>query len=373
VWRPELSPRTVARALILTGVMYLIFGATILAASNQVVELGVQYGGPRLERSIFSIGAHWTYEPCPLGQQCQLSFQVPPEGMVAPVFVFYQLSEVYQNYLRYTTSKNDAQLSGQADVVPDPNRDCKTDYVSVSTANNETKSYLPCGLQAHSLFNDSYALDSTLAFISDTGIAWDTDLRTKFHNPPEFPELCDNGTTICLSSEYPTVFAAGNDGVRNEHFVVWMRLAALPTFRKLYGRIDTDIPGGVNLTINVTSHFPVDSFGGSKALILSTASWTGGRNLFLGTAFIVSGAVFLGLGLLIISKEYFFPRQLGREGDLETPLVMRARQYRQDDRGTSRHSRYEPLPDEGDDKPTDDETSSTHASTNASMFGQAVD
>ncbi len=227
-------------------------------------------------RSIFSIGAHWTYEPCPLGQQCQLSFQVPPEGMVAPVFVFYQLSEVYQNYLRYTTSKNDAQLSGQADVVPDPNRDCKTDYVSVSTANNETKSYLPCGLQAHSLFNDSYALDSTLAFISDTGIAWDTDLRTKFHNPPEFPELCDNGTTICLSSEYPTVFAAGNDGVRNEHFVVWMRLAALPTFRKLYGRIDTDIPGGVNLTINVTSHFPVDSFGGSKALILSTASWTVG-------------------------------------------------------------------------------------------------
>ena len=29
-----------------------------------------------------------------------------------------------------------------------------------------------------------------------------------------------------------------------EHFIVWMRPAGLPSFRKLWGRIETDLPVG---------------------------------------------------------------------------------------------------------------------------------
>lgn len=55
-------------------------------------------------------------------------------------------------------------------------------------------------------------------------------------------------------------------GVTNEHFIVWMRTAALPQFRKLYGKIDTDIPAGTTLTFNVDAYFEVTSFGGKKSL-----------------------------------------------------------------------------------------------------------
>jgi hypothetical protein len=39
--------------------------------------------------------------------------------------------------------------------------------------------------------------------------------------------------------------------VTNEHFIVWMRTAGLPTFRKLYGKIDQDLPAGTQLSFAV--------------------------------------------------------------------------------------------------------------------------
>lgn len=39
----------------------------------------------------------------------------------------------------------------------------------------------------------------------------------------------------------------------DEHFVVWMRTAALPTFRNLYGRIEHDLVAPAEVRFNVTA------------------------------------------------------------------------------------------------------------------------
>jgi hypothetical protein len=44
--------------------------------------------------------------------------------------------------------------------------------------------------------------------------------------------------------------------VENEHFMVWMRMETFPSFRKIWGRIETDLPAG-KYKLNVTNGNPI--------------------------------------------------------------------------------------------------------------------
>lgn len=112
--------------------------------------------------------------------------------------------------------------------------------------------------------------------------------------------------------------------VTDEHFMVWMRPAALPRFRKLYGRIEQDLPAGATLNFVVASVFPVQPFGGTKSLVLATTTLVGAPNPFLATAFIATGAALLALGAAVPLRAFFGGRRLGDTAFLRWPSAPRA-------------------------------------------------
>jgi len=98
----------------------------------------------------------------------------------------------------------------------------------------------------------------------------------------------------------------------NERFVVWMRTPALSSFRKLWGRIDGQTLHKNDLvTVNITNNWNSYDFKGKKYIVLSTSSWLGGANNFLGVAYVVIGVISFTLGLLYAAVAVLKGRALG--------------------------------------------------------------
>lgn len=84
-----------------------------------------------------------------------------------------------------------------------------------------------------------------------------------------------------------------------EHFIVWMRTAGLPNFRKLWGKIEKDLtPGAYKVTIS--NSYDVNGFEGNKSFVLSTTNALGGKNYFLAVCYIVVGSLCLIFAIIFL-------------------------------------------------------------------------
>ena len=274
-WRPIPTITSTVLCLEITGAIFLVIGIIIMACSKSIKEIQIRYDDN---------------ENCQIGSSCDINFTIP-NNMKKNVFIYYRLKNFHQNHRRYLASKSNKQLNGNIVTEGQIKDECepivlnKDIYEGVKSLDgneldpNEVAH--PCGLIAKSYFNDTYELKrigrNETINISDEKIAWSVD-KDKYKNPENY-------------SDHQWL------DVEKERFIVWMRPAALPDFRKPWGRIERDLTKG-DYTVTITNNYPVKSFKGKKYFILTTVNWLGGKNYFLGIIYLIIGGVSIVSGIL---------------------------------------------------------------------------
>uniref|UniRef100_A0A915EA34 Cell cycle control protein 50A n=1 Tax=Ditylenchus dipsaci TaxID=166011 RepID=A0A915EA34_9BILA len=207
------------------------------------------------------------YENCSQ-QVCTIKFDLT-EPFVGDVYFYYGLENFFQNHRRYMKSRNDKQLMGFLEETSECEPFAKEGDTVIA----------PCGAIANSMFNDTFTLTregaQTNVPWTYEGLVWTVDKKTKFRNPTtdgEVQDLC----TAFESTVKPPNWAKkpceldksneDNNGFKNADFMIWMRTAALPDFRKPYRALDRSNPayaaglpkGSYVLTIG--NNYPLAAF-----------------------------------------------------------------------------------------------------------------
>lgn len=262
----------------------------------------------------------------------------------------------------------DAPQVEKDDSMGDCSQSSTSEYTDPS---DDKKVYMyPCGLVAYSAFNDTLKIrekdsgkyvmwneGSSCPFFpgaesepcptNPTNIAWKSDVDKKYKEPtvnwikknckyiggqdfmtsgwvdPALKEVKMKPAGACgapmCGMRVLKDDGAENTGIYNcwhnvtdQDFIVWMRVAALPSFKKLYRKIPAGaLKKNTKYELVVHNRFPVHSFKGNKHFVLSTTSWLGGQNFFLGYAYLIVGAICVALSLGFLAKQLVSPRKMG--------------------------------------------------------------
>ena len=245
-----------------------------------------------------------TYSHCRT-PECYVTFSVS-ETMESPVFLYYELTNMFRNHRLYLKSRSDEQLAGDdlgeseiseyCEAVQE-NKDVWAFPNSRLYATEQDAVANPCGLVANSLFNDTFEFVGVE--MKRHGISW-------YEDQERYKRL-DNW----IDKQWTDV--------EKEDFSVWMRVAATSTNKKLYGIIEKTLEKG-NYTVKIENRYTdVRRWDGEKRLILSTSSAFGGKNKLLGGLLVAVACIAL-LELVIILVFFRHPNNSCYFQDFDAPI-----------------------------------------------------
>lgn len=278
-FKPVHSAKSSAIILFLASLFFFTFGILLYVENNNQTEYYIQYG-----------------DRCQGVKSCEVWVKIPAT-MKQPIFFYYELENFYQNYRLYVKSKSYTQLRGDSPSSTELsycnkaryNRDFVGYYTGKTLDSSETAR--PCGLIARSVFNDTFSITGHSLEVEDIVTSTDRDMYQQKDLEKEWTDM-------------------------DEHFIVWMKIAPMPTFRKLFGIVRKDIQSGT-LRVAIQNNYDMGGWDGKKHFVLSTAGKFGGRNFILGIVFLVSGT-FCFLCSLVFASAMMFCKQKWMEQDPRT-------------------------------------------------------
>ncbi|XP_062504833.1 cell cycle control protein 50A-like [Corticium candelabrum] len=330
--KPVWSAKLLSLVFFATGVLFIIIGVPLYVAVSEVDETTIDYTNckPTVPEDFANYTncadfleqtATFKHLPEREGKECicEVKFNVS-DDFKPTVYMYYRLTNFYQNHRRYVKSRDDNQLAGDPTATIGV---CSPFQEGRLNNSDDELPYAPCGMIANSLFNDTLLLsyydrstgDSGNVNVTRTGIAWTSDRDDKFKNPSAstVDELCTkfDGTlhppswnrNACRLTD-----DLSNTGFVNEDLIVWMRTAAFPTFRKLYGKVD-GLQMTREYTLRINYRYPVSAFDGEKAVVFGQSSVVGGRNFFLPIAYIVVGSILIAMACGFLAIHMFVEKQ----------------------------------------------------------------
>lgn len=296
--RPVWSAKFVIILYTLVGAAFIPIGVAILLANRKMTETP-QFRYDNLEQcNVGPLNADGTVRTCTVALRLD-------RDVKAPAYMYYGLVNFFQNQRNYIKSRSAEQLRG--DFEPGTTN---IDECDPKVRGPDGEELLPCGLTAFSVFNDTFRLCRDAACNNEVGttkdgIAWDVDVNKRFQAGP-----AANGYTDEINRE-----------ITDLDFIVWMRLAAYGTFRKLYYVITEDLQAGVDYTVRINASYPVESFGGEKFFVIAETRWFGGKNNFLAYAYLVVGGLALVLAAAFLAKYLRTARGTAADEDVGDMLL----------------------------------------------------
>ena len=245
------------------------FISIILYICICVVSLGFGLGYYFSNVNIWEVKIRYD-DQCDNRNSCSIEFEVEEDIEDKELYVLYELTRFYQDNFMFTSSKSWAQLEGEFAS----NKQLKK---CAPCRENENGVIAPCGAVPLSLFNDTFTFSSGFPEFNENDIAIPSILKIYKQTNEKYKE--------------PNAWLRENPmfpgGQRNERFINWIQTAAFPKFRKLWGKTN----GKVSLRkgtyrVYIENNFPVSSFKGTKSLIITETSFSGGKSMFLAWFFI---------------------------------------------------------------------------------------
>lgn len=253
--------RTLALFLFLS-IFFTVIGIILVAFMGQATEYRFKYS---------------QYPQCLEAPTCTIVINIE-EKLDKPVFFWFELYSFYQNHRQYVKSSNVEETNKEVGQFPEDcypfftNREANKTVSVENTSLSPNAPVIPCGIAANTFFNDTFAMKNSKGvevYLNTTGISYES--RTDY-------DIDD----VDLSKQWINM--------ENEHFLNWMRLAGLSTFRKLWAHIDQDVEAG-QYSIIIQNNYNITVYNAQKRIIIGTVSKLGGKNVLLIACYLTAAGI----------------------------------------------------------------------------------